>query len=54
MSRADPQCNVRLTHENRDWVKRESEVNRRSLTAQFNWMVEELRRKQEQQHANRA
>ena len=44
MARHDQQLNFRVAHENLYWVKEEALKNRRSLTAQMNWILEEMRR----------
>lgn len=53
MARHDKQFNFRVAHENLEWLKEQAEKNRRSLTAQMNWIIEEMQRKQnkEQQAA---
>lgn len=53
MTRHDKQFNFRVAHENLEWLKEQAEKNRRSLTAQMNWIIEEMQRKQnkEQQAA---
>ncbi len=47
MARGDPQFNVRLSPCNREWLEKKANENRRSLTGQMNWLIEDERRKEE-------
>jgi hypothetical protein len=49
MARYDKQFNFRVAHENLEWLKEQAEKNRRSLTAQMNWILEEMQRKQQRE-----
>lgn len=51
MARHDQQCNFRIAHENKEWIEEQAKQNRRSITAQFNWIIEEMRRMQEKREA---
>lgn len=51
MTQHDKQFNFRVAHENLEWLKEQAEKNRRSLTAQMNWIIEEMKKKETNQQA---
>lgn len=53
MARHDKQCNFRIANESVEWLKEQAIKNRRTLTTQLNWLIEQAKEK-EQQHANNA
>ena len=41
MSRQDRQLNIRIPHKLVDELKKKAEINKRSMTAQLNFIIEE-------------
>jgi len=54
MARHDKQMNIRMAHENLNAVKKAAEINRLSIAAQINAIVEDWRRIQEQKESAKA
>ena len=48
------QFNCRLAHENYDWLAEQAKRNRRTMTSEFNALLDELRQKDEEQKANQS